>query len=265
MKIWVLSDIHHDLSRGWTFPSREEQPDFDVLVIAGDLMPRMERGVEWLQRRVTDKPVIYIAGNHEGYGCDIDRTREKAKGAAADTNIAVMENESLVINGVRFLAGTLWTDFELFGRPDVAMLVAAEQMNDYRLIRKDNYAHRLRPIDTAARHRATRRFIEAELAKPFAGPTVIVTHHGPYRGAIKQGHEQDTLSAAYVSDLTKVIERFQPNLWIYGHTHRSDDTRLGNTRVISNAKGYGPRLPGGHWENPLFDPTFTIEIGGAAR
>jgi hypothetical protein len=34
----------------------------------------MERGVAWLLERVTDRPVIYVPGNHEFYGCDIDRT-----------------------------------------------------------------------------------------------------------------------------------------------------------------------------------------------
>jgi hypothetical protein len=35
----------------------------------------------WLLARVTDRPVLYIAGNHEFYGCDIDRTVEKLGGA----------------------------------------------------------------------------------------------------------------------------------------------------------------------------------------
>src|SRR5262245_19608300 len=128
MKIWVLSDIHHDLSRGWALPSPEEQPEFDVLVMAGDLMPRMERGVRWILERVSDRPVIYIAGNHEGYGCDIDRTREKARKASDGTNVKVMENEIVIIDGVRILGATLWTDFNLFGKPEFAMMAAAEQM-----------------------------------------------------------------------------------------------------------------------------------------
>jgi len=260
MKLWILSDIHTELSRGWDLPPPSEWPDFDVLIMAGDLMPHMERGVDWLRERIPDRPVIYIAGNHEAYHCDIDDTREQAKEAAAGTNIHVLENESVVIDGVRTLAGTLWTDFQLFDAPEIAMRAAAQFMNDYRLIRTDAYSRILRPLDTLARHVATRQFIENGLSQPFSGPTVVVTHHGPYRGALRAGHERDVLSAAYASDLSPVIKRYQPDVWIFGHTHRSDNMLLGSTRIVSNAKGYGPQVAGGQWENPAFDPTFTIEI-----
>jgi hypothetical protein len=65
--LWILSDLHLELTRGWDLPSGDARPRFHVMVIAGDLIPRMERGVKWLRRHVPDRPVIYIAGNHEGY------------------------------------------------------------------------------------------------------------------------------------------------------------------------------------------------------
>jgi predicted phosphodiesterase len=262
MKIWVLSDIHLELTQGWDLPGSTERPDFDILVMAGDLVPHMERGVKWLIERVTDRPVIYIAGNHEAYHGDVDRTLHKAKDLARGTNIHVMERETAVIDGVRFVAGTLWTDFHLFGDPEAAMRAAGTQMNDYRRIRTTNYAHRLRPIDTFARHRSTRAYIDNELARAFGGPTVVVTHHGPYRGAMRLGYERDIISASYASDLSSLIERHQPDVWIYGHTHRSDDTMIGRTRIVSNSKGYGPSpaLRMTTWDNPMFDPRFVIEV-----
>ena len=196
------------------------------------------------------------------YGTDIDRTLQKAKAAAAGTNVFVMENETVLIEGVRFVAGTLWTDFKLFGDPEAAMRAAGAQMNDYRLIRTDGHARPLHPTDTLARHRITRAYIGSELARAFAGPTVVVTHHGPYRAAMRHGHEHDIISAAYVSDLSSLIERYQPDVWIYGHTHQSDDTMIGRTRIVSNSKGYGPHpaLRLTTLENPTFDPTFVIEV-----
>ena len=44
--LWILSDLHLELTRGWDLPSGDARPRFDVLVVAGDLIPRMERGVE---------------------------------------------------------------------------------------------------------------------------------------------------------------------------------------------------------------------------
>ena len=79
MRLWILSDLHLELTRGWDLPSGADRPDFDVLVVAGDLVPKMERGVAWLAERVTDRAVVLIAGNHEFYGVDVDRTVEKVR------------------------------------------------------------------------------------------------------------------------------------------------------------------------------------------
>src|ERR1700754_3361900 len=143
--LWILSDLHLELTRGWDLPSGDARPRFHILVVAGDLIPRMERGVKWLRERVPDRPVIYIAGNHEGYGCDIDRTIEKAKEAAEGSKEFVLQNETIRLGSVTFAGATLWTDFDLFGDQLRAMRVAGDRMNDYRKIRTARYADRFRP------------------------------------------------------------------------------------------------------------------------
>jgi predicted phosphodiesterase len=260
MRLWVLSDLHLDLTKGWDLPSPSERPPHDVLVVAGDLISRMERGVGWLAERVTDRPVVYVPGNHEGYGADIDRTVEKAKEVAVGTNVHVLQNDTVVINGVRILGTTLWTDFQLSGDQAAAMRAAGERMNDYRRIRIGHYARPLRPSDTLLRHSLARSYLAAEFATPFAGPTVVVTHHGVDRACSRPQYAHDIITAAFVSDLTELIEANRPRLWIYGHTHQSDDRMVGHTRLLSNAKGYGPWRADSTWENPHFDPTLTVEI-----
>jgi Icc-related predicted phosphoesterase len=261
MKLWVMSDIHIELTRGWDLPAPADRPDFDVMVVAGDLIPKMERGVAWLRERVTDRPVLYVPGNHEMYGTDIDRTVEKARAAADGTNVHVLQNDAVEIAGVKFIGSTLFTDFNLWGNAPVAMNAALLAMNDYKRIRKENHKYRLRPIDTLRRHMESRVFIAAELAKIESGSrVVVVTHHAPYRNAC--GEDYRILSAAYTSDLDALIERdWQADAWIYGHTHSSADLTIGRTRIVSNAKGYGPWLPQNESsDNPLFDPNFVIEI-----
>ncbi len=255
MKLWILSDVHLELSGKWDLPPPAQRPDFDVLVVAGDLVPGMERGVQWLRERVSDKPVVYVPGNHEFFGQDIDRTVEKALAAAEGTNVHVMQNHSRDIGGARFICATLWTDFDVFGNGPIAMNAALLGMNDYKRIRKHNHQHRVRPIDTVARHLKSRAFIEGELQNPYPYKRIVVTHHGPLRCTMPRGHEDDILSAAYVSDLSGLIESYQPELWIFGHVHESADVVVGRTRVVSNPKGYGF-----HPENPSFHPTFVIEI-----
>lgn len=244
-------------TRGWDLPPVGARPDYDVLVVAGDLITRQERGVQWLLARVTDHHVVYVGGNHEGYGTDIDRTLEKARLAAAGTNVHVLENDFVEIGGVIFLGAVGWTGFNLFGNPEREMIVAGDVMNDYKKVRRGGaYQYRLRPADTLKRHLETRAFLQRELSKPRTGPRVVVTHHGFHAEAVRRGHEHDLISAAYTSDAA--IEG--ADLWLYGHTHESRDFFSGATRVVSNSKGYGPWRAGETWENPDFNERLVIEI-----
>lgn len=262
MRLWIISDIHAELTDAWDLPGANERPKFDVLIVAGDLVPRMEHGVRWLRERVSDRPVIYVPGNHEFYGTDLDVTVEKARAAASGSNVHILQNDVLCFGGVRFIGATLWTDFNLFEDPSAAMKTAQATMNDFKRIRKSNYQYRLRPIDTVARHIESRAFIEQELAKPFPEKCVVVTHHGPHRNARHPDYEKDIVTAAYTSDLEGMIVKSRPDLWIYGHVHISDDRTIGSTRIVSNAKGYGParRLGLRTWTNPNFDPEYVITV-----
>jgi hypothetical protein len=51
MLLWILSVLHLEFTPGWELPSADARPRFDVLVVARDLIPRMERGVVWLLAR----------------------------------------------------------------------------------------------------------------------------------------------------------------------------------------------------------------------
>jgi len=255
MRLWIMSDLHLELTRGWDLPAAGKRPDFDVMIVAGDLITRMERGVKWIIERV-DRPVIYIGGNHESYGVDIDITLQKARLAAKGTNVHVMENDSIEIDGVTFLGAVGWTDFNLFGDQERAMRVAGEVMNDFKKIRIDNYGRRLRPAHTLARHLETRAFLQRELSLAKTGPRVVVTHMSFHAEGVRRGHEYDEISAAYASR----AEIPGADLWVYGHTHETRSFLAGDTRVVTNAKGYGPRKAGETWENPDFDPHFIIEI-----
>ncbi|MVT64845.1 metallophosphoesterase [Bradyrhizobium pachyrhizi] len=259
MMLWVLSDLHLELTRGWDLPSPNERPCFDVLVVAGDLIPKMDRGVRWLRERVADRPVIYIPGNHEAYGTDIDRTVEKARQAAVNTNVRILQDDAEMIGDVLFVGATLWTDFELFGSRFHAMKAAADVMNDYRKIRTNSYGQRLRPADTVARHFTSREFISHTIRSTPARCKVVISHHGCVRAAIRTGMEHDIISAAYVSDCAKLLDGV--DLWIYGHTHESRDFMIGSTRIVSNAKGYGPWMPSRlTWDNQHFDPYYVIQV-----
>lgn len=61
MKLHILSDLHLE-NEGFTIP----ETNADVIVLAGDIHEGT-RAIPWIKEQ-TDKPVIYVAGNHEYYG-----------------------------------------------------------------------------------------------------------------------------------------------------------------------------------------------------
>jgi predicted phosphodiesterase len=287
---WLLSDLHlESIAKGtWDLPPAAARPQFDVLIVAGDLVPGVVRGIRWLQDRVKE-PVVIVAGNHEFHGRDISIEIAKGRAAAAGSNVHFLSDSSVLISGTLFIGCTLWTPFNLFGDERAAMAAAADGMRDYQKIRKDNYARRLRPRDTRDMHYRSRRIIRDELEKykDRTGPCVLVTHHAPHAfnnelvrldgaravvGSTASAPDRttpliDLLDAAYQSDCTDLFE-YGVDVAVHGHVHRSFDftigsTRIGSTRVtrvIANPKGYGPWAPGQRWENPDFNPFFTFEI-----
>jgi 3',5'-cyclic AMP phosphodiesterase CpdA len=64
MRLWILSDLHIEQS-SWDVPDTE--PEYDVLIAAGDIHDPLSDGVRWLAERAGGHPVIYVPGNHEWY------------------------------------------------------------------------------------------------------------------------------------------------------------------------------------------------------
>jgi Icc-related predicted phosphoesterase len=92
-------------------------------------------------------------------------------------------------------------------------------------------------------HASSKAFLAETLATTFAGPTVVVTHHGPQWLSVHPRYRADLLTAAFVSDLSALIMDFQPNLWVHGHVHSSFDYSVGQTRVLCNPHGYWDETP----------------------
>ena len=105
-----------------------------------------------------------------------------ARRPCAGTRVHMLDRGTVVLAGVRFVGAILWTDYRLFGESDLAMDACRRGLNDHRLIEVGPLGSRrlFQPEHAAALHVRDRAFIEAELAKPFAGPTVVVTHHAPH-------------------------------------------------------------------------------------
>jgi Icc-related predicted phosphoesterase len=75
-------------------------------------------------------------------------------------------------------------------------------------------------------------------SKDLRGPRVVITHNPPAINPRSRFKGSPLMAAFNSLDMVEVIERHQPALWVYGHTHECDDQRIGRTRIISNQLGY---------------------------
>lgn len=247
MKIQVLSDLHREFS-----PYPLTPTDAEVIVLAGDVDVGTF-GIEWA--KALGKPVVYVAGNHEFYHQDIQRMTDELRDASAGSPVHFLENERVIIGDTRFLGCTLWTDFRLFGdhMRDACMVQARRSLNDFRIIH--NGAARFTPEDSIALHEESRAWLKAELTQPFAGKTVVVTHHMPHGKCVSARYAHDSLSACFASNADELMNL--ADLWIFGHTHDSNDVTIGKTRLLDNPRGYSRFLD--TQENKDFKHDFVVE------
>lgn len=234
MRLHILSDLHLEFGPIEHFA---ELQDGDVLVLAGDIHTGTE-GIDWAVEAANGHPVIYVAGNHELYHADINAMHEALRERALSRGVHMLECGEAIIHGVRFLGATLWTDFKLNGDQEESMQRAARSMADFHLIR--TAGRKLQPADTVIRHEDAVAWLVKHLSESdtAAVPTVVVTHHLPHPSSIADKYAGDDLNPAFCSDLSGVIERYQPRLWIHGHTHESCDYYVGKTRIVCNPRGY---------------------------
>lgn len=267
MRIWFLSDLHHHSS--WPFEPLATAPECDVIIVAGDAGEEMSRkAIPWVAETFGryGKLVLYVPGNHDFYCANLSFEVRKAQFIAEHHNIILLaQGESIVIGGTRFVGATLWTDFALGDYGHVSELEAMKQMNDHRYIRYGSSYSKVRPMDLIDIHHQHRSRIEQVLATPFNGPTVVVTHHAPLERSLQYGRQEGPLDAAYASDLSPLIDKYRPELWLHGHIHTSHDYTHGSTRVRTNPRGYlmGNTMMGRGrtWpENPNFEPELVIQV-----
>lgn len=249
MRIHILSDLHVDFG-----PIALPAVEADITVIAGDLRPG-KSALKWVRENIPHRPIIYILGNHEFYREATPKLIHDFRRLSEGTNIHILENESLCLNGVCFLGCTLWTDFRLFGDPAIAGREAASIMNDYRLIRVSPKYSRLNGYDTASYHAISIRWLKEQLAQNFSCPIVIVTHHAPSSRSLKTVDSEELISAAYASNLDELVAASHARLWIHGHIHHPVDYHIGETRIVSNPRGYAHEPPPDD-----FNPGLVVEV-----
>lgn len=254
MKIKLFSDLHLEFSGNkfkhiWA-PSDEDKEI--TLLLAGDIGVGLGGRLFVENLCESFKHVLFVCGNHEFYNNDMTDIRERwRKIEEENPNFNFLDNEWRVLDGVRFLGGTMWTSFH-DGDP-FAMGAAHRIMNDFNTIKKDKLP--IRPSTLLEEHDKFVDFLLKMFDVDFDGPTVVMTHHSP--GNVQRSdYGTSMVNYAYFAEMEHMIGTHnKAKLWVHGHTHASADYMINETRVVCNPFGYKD-----HDTNPNFDKNILLEV-----
>jgi len=272
-RLLVVADLHIDhhlrSNKDPFFDHALDQVDWsgvDALIVAGDLSNNPKESwptaFRFLRRYIPSERTYVFPGNHDFYHHSLDREDELHKMTEA-AGATYVQKRVLHHGSTCILCCTLWTDFALGGDTKKAMNEAWALMMDYRVIASKwqvdpptlsslSRPRAATPADILALHLDHRKWLDATLYEPLTSgieKTVVVTHHGPHPAT---AGSQDTLTAAFHSDLSEMIARHQPDYWFFGHSHRRLAAIVGNTEIRNISIGYPneARFPG---DRPLRD------------
>ena len=252
LKIQIASDLHIEFYGGSDNIPYEDiiVPKAPVLALLGDIglayTESLRRFLHYQAGRF--ETVLFLAGNHEYYNHDGDRYSvfEQQKWledvCKEKDNIIFMEKTAVDLQGVRILGTSLWSEV-----PKEYREIAQASMNDYNLCymhRASEFPRQLTAAFTTKWHRDSVQWLEKELkeAKDRGQPALVLTHHTPsmtdtsnpkYDGSDLNHCFSTNLRDGLMTDYTDTIKT-----WACGHTHYNFDFKVGNSRLLSNQRGY---------------------------
>ena len=249
MRILPVSDIHTEFHEdgGRSFVKALAKGQADVLAVAGDcgtlhLNGEGQPNLTAMLGMLCDSfpHIVYCAGNHEHYDARSiqEVTDTIAAFAAGHPNFHWLNRSAATIDGQRFLGCTLWF------KDDPMAFGARKELNDFSCIPGFvPWVFQQNSKDV--------KFLKSAV-KP---GDVVLTHHLPSTRSVHPDFKGSILNSFYVCDMSQMILRSKPVLWIHGHSHHSQDYFLADTQIVANPFGYFFRD-----ENPTFSEHKIVEL-----
>lgn len=276
MRIQLFSDLH--LERDPAFQPILH-PGTDVVVLAGDIGSYQARsrledddfGLARFAPRHTGSParVLYVPGNHEFDGLEHDAAYERLRRVCDHLGIVWLDRESIVVDGVRFIGTTLWSDFDAVAGQESELAKQLQARSkafraaNYYLSKNTTFRNG-EPVlaeEQRAMSLACQDWLRAALAAPFDGPTVAVTHYAPSLRSADPRYGVTPGTAGFCNAMDALIP--YADVWMHGHLHCLNDYVVEgevdglarSCRVVANPLGYANK-----GEQAAFRPELVIEV-----
>ena len=241
LKIQFVSDLHLEFpeNRAWLAEHPLEVTG-DILLIAGDTayldLPDSGRDTysaysfwDWASRNYHH--VIVCLGNHDFYGYYDLATMPDGYCKQIRPNIHAYYNSVVHLQDTDIIVSTLWAYIE----PYNAYMTEHGVSDFYRIKYK---GHRLTAEDFNQEHERCLAFIKTAVEESKANTKIVLTHHVPTQLCTAKEFRGSTINGAFTVELGEYIADSVIDYWIYGHSHRNIDARIGKTRILSNQLGY---------------------------
>jgi len=243
MKTYYISDIHLEfrVEKGkhlyaCIYPTDSQE---STLVLAGDIGVYKTKGIliEFITGACNAfKHVIYVLGNHEFYGSEINHVFKRIKEVTSHlTNLHILHNETVTLDNQRFIGTSLFADLtaDTFWNRQIT-----ERINDFKKVSYNNFGRKITAMDMKYLHNQSVYFLQETITPE----DVVITHWLPSPFCIDERYKGDSfINYYYASKVLEVLPVF-PKAWIYGHTHIKQIATLGDNDMIlaCNPIGYYP-------------------------
>lgn len=231
-KLRIMNDLHLEFGK-ITVPKLKDDAN-TILILAGDVHIGHD-ATDFLTTMLDQfQDVVYILGNHEFYYQDMEEVRKWWQVAQRyKSNLHVLDPGTFEFydrkgNEYRIIGATLWTETQ-----NPAM---HNMLNDYAVIRRE---HRVLTVqDTYNLYLDDLEYIQAQLATPFEGTTIVVTHHAPVAECVRPQYVGNPMNACFHNYLEDVLKDNDITMWIHGHMHDTVHFTQYETEVYCNPRGY---------------------------
>ena len=253
----------------WMPPPLDKDSE-TLLIIAGDIWTsekivtaKDSNDLVWIQKiAVQFAEVVIVLGNHDYWGGNIRNEVSKLRAgfeALGLKNVHLLENNTIIIDDIKVVGATLWTDFN---KKTFSVLNAAPRvMNDYSRIKTNHNGcyFDVPAIDIYNIHVKSERYIFENAFKDYPEQKlIVVTHMAPSEQSVNEQYQRPECwqtNYLYYTELGNKIAYTEIDYWFHGHMHDAVTYKIHNTVVACNPRGYAF-----YGESTGFDPYFRIDL-----